>query len=385
MRSWFAASVGTVFLGVAACTTANAPASNPSAEPNPTHEAAEAGADETASGSASASTPCVALSAVVQPAVDASRTKARTTDVAVGLITRDCPFLSIVSGPSQLTADSRFRIGSITKTYTAAVILHFVAAGALALDDTIASFKLGITNDTQITVRQLLNHTSGLFNYTDDPAFPSHLDWTPRERLQAAETHPVYFPPGKGWHYSNTNFIALGLIAEKLGGAPMERLIRSIVLEPNAFGATYFQGPEEVEGTIAPSFKRNGVPSTATATQTPAWADGALVATLEDATRWMRRYASGEATPSLKNELLTAVPAPDKSVRYGLAVMVVSSALGGGNGTSYGHGGDITGFHSVSFYFPDKEWTITAIVNTDTGDPNSVFVDVLDALTAAKL
>jgi len=89
-------------------------------------------------------------------------------------------------GPSDIGPDALYRIGSISKTQTAALILGFVQEGALRLDETIARFALGLPGDERITVRQLLNHTSGLYNYTDDPEFPRHHDWTPRQRLAVA-------------------------------------------------------------------------------------------------------------------------------------------------------------------------------------------------------
>ncbi len=328
-----------------------------------------------------AAAPCSDVLAVIGPAIEAARVQIDSVDVGVGVATATCPFVQYLSGPSMLDADVRFRVASITKTYTAAVILHFVAKGLVGLDDTVAKFSLGIPAEAQITVRQLLDHTSGLFNYTDDPTYSAHLDWTPSERLTVAAKNPAYFAPGQGWHYSNTNFVALGLIAEHLGGAPLAALIRTTVLEPRGLTATYLDGTEPVVGTIAAAFAKKGTPSVGG--RFGAGADGAMVATLDNVTRWMRAFASGDATPTLKKDLLAGIPEPGVPAAYGLGLEILSPAATG-DVAAYGHSGDLPGFHSIALYFPAHDWTITAIVNTDSGDPGIALGAVLDALRAAK-
>ncbi|MEO7112477.1 MAG: serine hydrolase domain-containing protein [Polyangiaceae bacterium] len=326
---------------------------------------------------------CDALVEVIAPAVDTARVNAKSSDAIVGVTTNTCPMSFYASGPSNIGADDRVRIASITKTYVSAVILHFVEAGAVKLDDTIAQFALGIPNDTSITVRMLLDHTSGLFDYTQDPGFLTHLDWTPEQRIAISASHPAEFAPGTSWDYSNTNFIALGLIAQKLGNAPIGKLIHDDVLTPNGFSATYFDGEDTVEGTIAPSFSASG--KTLTTGRFGAWADGAIATTPAELTRWMRRYASGDETPTLKGDLLNGVDeGPGAGETYGLALEILDASTTG-NGTAYGHGGDIPGFHSLAFYFPDRGWTISAIVNKDGSDPNVIMLAVVNALRAANL
>lgn len=122
-----------------------------------------------------------------------------------------------------LRADDQFEIGSNTKTFTATLILQLVDKKAVTLDAPVSTYLPGVVpNGDDITVRMLLNHTSGLFNYTGDPKVLAlmqndpHHDWTERELLDAAFAHPPTFAPGKGWSYSNTNYTLLGMIAQKL-------------------------------------------------------------------------------------------------------------------------------------------------------------------------
>ena len=114
---------------------------------------------------------------------------------------------------------AQFRIGSITKTFVATVVLQLVGEGRLTLDEPVARRLPGLlANGHQITVRQLLNHTSGLPNYSDDPdlfaGIVQNRIWDPRELVALAERHPQLFAPGSAWRYSNTNYIVAGLLIE---------------------------------------------------------------------------------------------------------------------------------------------------------------------------
>jgi len=325
--------------------------------------------------------PCLAVRAAIQPAVERTLASAYTRDAGVGVITARCGFVGVTAGPSGIAPDALYRIGSISKTHTAAMVLDLVKEGALRLDETIARFALGVPDEDRITVRQLLNHSSGLYNYTDDSEFPSHHDWTPRQRLAAAAAHAHYFEPGTDWHYSNTNYIALGLIAEQLGHADAVTLIRERVLVPHGLRDTFFAGAEPLDDRLAPSFTRQGTPIAKADGLIGAWTDGALAATLEDTTRWMRIYASGQATPAVGAELFDGVSIPHTPITYSLALFNMPPAVTG-DVAAHGHGGDIPGFHSWSMDLPERGWTITAIVNQDGGDPNAFLIAVRDTLKA---
>jgi len=330
---------------------------------------------------AAAEAACAEVTSVLGPAVEASLAGSGSTDVAAAVITARCPFAQHVAGASKLAADARYRVGSITKTYTAAIIFQLVAAGSLTLDEPIARFSLGIPDEATITVRQLLNHSSGLYNYTDDPTFKAPYAWTPRERIANAVKHEPYFAPGAGFHYSNTNFIALGLIAESLGGAPIATLVRQRILEPRALRETYLDAAEPANGALAPSYDGVGRAHEESRVAPMAWADGAMVASLRDVTQWIRVYGAGEATPpSLSSDFVEATPGSDGWFGLGLMMVRGKSSLGAGDG--FGHGGDIPGFHSLSFHFRAKGWTITTIANSDGGDPNVVFTKVVEAMVA---
>lgn len=147
--------------------------------------------------------------------------------------------LSSIENNTPMVPGLKFRIGSLTKTMTAVVALQLVQEGPLSLDASVESILPGVVpNGSNISVRQLLNMTSGLFNYTDDvPIFMTTEitsgvlhDWAPSDLLAIANAHPVYFAPGEGWHYSNTNYILLGLIIEKVTGNTFTQEVTSRII-----------------------------------------------------------------------------------------------------------------------------------------------------------
>jgi D-alanyl-D-alanine carboxypeptidase len=136
------------------------------------------------------------------------------------------------------SADTHFRIASNTKTMTAAVIMLLAQEGKLSLDDPVAKYVPDVPNGDNITITELLNMRSGLYTYDDDPEFWAILErdptkvWTPAEVLAIAFKHPLYFPPGTDFHYSNTNYALLGLIAEKIDGKPLAQIMRDRLFGP---------------------------------------------------------------------------------------------------------------------------------------------------------
>jgi D-alanyl-D-alanine carboxypeptidase len=142
------------------------------------------------------------------------------------------------------------RIGSITKTFIGTLILQLVGEGRLGLDDPIQRWAPEVPNAQHITVRELLNMSSGLYNYTEDKQWGRQAfvptgqvrtrQWAPKQLVRVAITHKPYFAPGKGFHYSNTNTILLGLIIEQLTGRPVQEVLRTRILQPLRLTHTVF-------------------------------------------------------------------------------------------------------------------------------------------------
>src|ERR1043166_2877748 len=145
---------------------------------------------------------------------------------------------TLLGATSPPRADTHFRIASNTKTMTAAVIVLLAQEGKLGLDDPVSKYVPGVPDGDKITITELLNMRSGLYSYDDDPEFWAMLErdptkvWTPDEVLAIAFKHPPYFPPGTGYHYSNTNYALLGLIAETADGKPLAQIMHDRLFGP---------------------------------------------------------------------------------------------------------------------------------------------------------
>ncbi len=329
---------------------------------------------------------CKAETAKLQAGLDKAHKK--TTEAVMAVKTEACGLRVLFSGPANIGDAHLHRVGSVTKTYVSAVILTLAKDGALSLDDKVSKWVPDLKGGDGITVRQLLNHSSGLFNYTDDVTFQSTgftKKWTPHDLVLLSEKSPVYFEPGKGWHYSNTNYILLGMIAEAAGKSKIGTLVRTRVLEKVGLTGTFFDGEETVGGEMAVGRSTSGDDVTHALDPSGAWAAGAIVATPADVTTWIEKLGSGAFHDSaMQKEMLTPVETDDPNVGYGLGIMLFGAAITGGGGQGIGHGGDIPGYHTQAFYFPKVKTTLVAIVDSDGESPNDVSVAAINVLFSPK-
>jgi D-alanyl-D-alanine carboxypeptidase len=201
------------------------------------------------------------------------------------------------------------RIGSISKTLTATVILQLVDQHKLRLKDPVGKYQPEVPNGKNITIRELLNMTSGLFNYDDDEGFVQafladpYKAWRPNDLVAVAFKHPPYFAPGKGWHYSNTNYILLGMIIEQLTHQPVEKAFEQYIFRP--LGLHYTSLPPRTSSAIrdphaqgymyATDFTGKG-PTLNVTDWNPSWGwtAGSAISTLHDLKIWARALATGQ-------------------------------------------------------------------------------------------
>lgn len=270
--------------------------------------------------------------------------------------------------------DDHVRIASITKTFTATVILQLVDEKKLTLDDTIDKFDLGVTipNSDKITVRNLLNMTSGLFNYTDDQenfwdkflADPTK-PWTPDQLAEIAAAHGPVSDPGQGYQYNNTNFILLGMIIEKLTGKTAGeeitgRIIDELNLE-NTSLPTSSEMPKPFMNGYMPDFKEPidmggpAVKDITVETPTAFYTAGGMISDLADIKVWLKALSDGElVSPEMHKEQLTF--APPNTASYGLGVMPAGPLIG--------HPGEITGYNLAAWTRPvTNDVTIIVFLN----------------------
>jgi carboxyl-terminal processing protease len=261
-----------------------------------------------------------------------------------------------------------FRIGSITKTFTATVVLQLVDENKLALGDTLSEYVPWVPGARRITVRQLLNMTSGLYNYTASDAFwtrvMEHPDatWTPRQVVKLAVSHKRLFSPGEQYMYCNTNYILLGMIIEKVTGESAAheittRIIEKLGLEDTSFPTSSALPEPHMSGYVP----ADGEPSDTAklrdwtvASATPYWTAGAMVSTIADLKTWMDAVASGALLSARMHAAQLRFKAPN-TTSYGLGVANA--------GTGFGHSGEVPGYTTSMYYFPSMQATSIAVVN----------------------
>ncbi|TQE22190.1 class A beta-lactamase-related serine hydrolase [Streptomyces ipomoeae] len=294
------------------------------------------------------------------------------------------------------TPKDRFRVGSITKTFVATVVLQLEAEGKLSLDDTVEKWLPGLVTGNghdgdAIIVRQLLNHTSGIFNSTEDSGFLDTYYFadgflrhrydtvTPEQLVAIAMKHEPYFAPGTGWHYSNTNYVLAGLIIEKATGNPYGDEVRARIVEPLGLRSTTVPGTDPT----MPSPSGRAYSKLALTADGPTYdvtefnpsipyAAGEIISTTADLNRFVTALVRGDLLPpKQQSELTTTVEAtgyPDE--RYGLGITDVELSCGI---HVWGHSGDVPGSHSDMATTPDGRHSLAFNFNGDwAGDAEAV-------------
>jgi CubicO group peptidase (beta-lactamase class C family) len=278
-----------------------------------------------------------------------------------------------------------FAVGSVTKTFTAALILRYVDQGRIGLDDRLDRYLPDWPKAASITVRMLLNHTSGIPDFFLNPKLDAALNkakkhvWTAAEVLESYVQPGAVFPPGKGWAYSNTNYLLLGVIAEQVGGAPWATLVREELFEPLGLAATYVQQVQTPPAEPARAYSmllgnRGPVPRLRsdgtdvvpfTSVVTAAGSAGAIAATTGDLARWARAlYGTPLLSKATRKEMLTFVRATSygKITSYGLGVSRVKLQ----GRYAIGHSGALAGSRAAIRYFPKDGIAIAVAFNRET-------------------
>ncbi|MEU4493119.1 serine hydrolase domain-containing protein [Streptomyces sp. NPDC023998] len=293
------------------------------------------------------------------------------------------------AGVSEVGTDRRpqptdhMRIASIAKAFSGAVALQLVDRTRLRLDDTIGQWLPGLPADWHpVTLRQLLNHTSGLPDFTTDPEFQALLMEDPRRHfdsrrlLDFVADEPLLFPPGSQYLYSNSDNIAVALIAEAVTGRPYEELLRRTVYRPLGLRNTslpqgfllperYLHGydvdPPNPPEDVSTALSASGV-----------WASGGIVSTPNDLTSFIRAYAGGRLiSPPTRHQQLTWVdgasePAGPGTNAAGLAIFRYTTRCG----VVYGHTGNFPGYTQLAAATPDGKRSLTFSLTTHVNKDN---------------
>ncbi|GIH98184.1 serine hydrolase domain-containing protein [Planobispora takensis] len=288
-----------------------------------------------------------------------------------------------LGGTAEPPADGHIRIGSNTKTFIATLVLQLVAEGRIGLDTPVDDCLPEFGLDRRITVRMLLQHTSGVFNHTGDyyPDFVAGVVWSgkewvedrfrtyrPGELVRLALSKPARFEPGTEWSYSNTNYVLARLLIEKVTGRTCAEEMQRLILGPLGLSGTVVPGTEpdlpEPHAHAYYRYEDDGRHETVDVTrQNPSWisSGGDMISTTRDLHTFISALVGGRLLPdALLAEMLTPHPTGIPNMGYGLGVFVVTTDDGG---TVISHNGGISGHAALMYSTPDGGTTLTATLN----------------------
>jgi D-alanyl-D-alanine carboxypeptidase len=361
----------------------------PSASPTPVPSGIPAGPGQ------SGGLTGTALRDALQATLDRLRAKMAIPGASVTILFPDGTSWTGVSGLANIAAKApvtpatSFAFASMSKTFTSALVIQLIGEGRLHLTDSAAALlpKLARPIDPRITIAMLLNHTSGLYDYFLNPKIDKPLQaqptrtWTANQAL--GYVLKPYFRAGRGWHYSNTNYLLLGLIAERVTGQPLDVAIRTRLLDPSGLKEVWYQAKERPRTSLAHGYRLPGTKLTVKpidladgsgvapfrSVVTAAAGAGSLAGTSEDLARWARLLYSGEVlgpqgTATLLGGFSTTA-AYKPRIAYGYGVQAVPIA----GHASFGHSGRLLGFRGVVRHLPVEGLTIAVLTNQSRADP----------------
>lgn len=277
------------------------------------------------------------------------------------------------------------RVGSTVKMFTATTVLKLYEEGKIDLDKKIADYLNGsyiekIEHAEKATVRQLLQHSSGIYNYIQNPVFQtSSLNdltkvWQPNELLSYAFNKSAYFEPGTDVRYSNTNYILLGFLIEKIEGKPFYKVFEEKIFQPLQLTSTTFAAENPIPAGIVRGYidmysNFNVIEST----QFSGWdyytADGGLISTPYDLNKFFKSLISGEIIQPNTLALMLSFKTPKEpdsefyNVHYGLGIFKLDTEFG----PVYHHSGDAIGYYANMMYVPQYNTFITYASNSNYG------------------
>ncbi|MEU8937215.1 serine hydrolase domain-containing protein [Streptomyces goshikiensis] len=294
--------------------------------------------------------------------------------------------------------NSRFRIGSVTKTFSAVVLLQLVDEGKLKLDDPVNTYLPGLLPDDRITVRHLLTHRSGLADYTNAmfehtvPGFEAVRNkvFTYQELVALSLREPRTAQPGASYSYSNTNFVVVGMLIEKATGRTVAKEYERRIIKPLKLKNTSYVHPSTaIKGSHAHGYlhpDEAGAPLVDSTEQTVSWAQsaGAMISTTADLNTFMSGLLGGKLLSAGTMDAMTTVTPTDATNTrfYGLGLRRYDLSCG----TSvYGHTGTVQGFYTYAFATRDGRRSIAAMANTSNrGEANTALGGTLDAAFCGK-
>lgn len=285
--------------------------------------------------------------------------------------------LADVEQGTRITPESVFRIGSITKQFTAVAVLQLVEGGKIALSDPITKFIPDYpTQGKTITIEHLLTHTSGIQSYTDKPSFLTSMrtDMTPADLIASFRNDPMQFDPGAQWAYNNSGYILLGHIIESVSGMPYAEYLKKNVFPRAGLTSTYYGDVATIIPKRVPGYANDGgkLVNAAYLSMTLPYSAGSLLSTVDDLAKWNAAVAAGKV---VDRKLLDKAWTPfqltsGESAGYGYGWSM--RQLSGERVIQ--HGGGINGYASFALWLPERDVYVAVLANHQSPSPEPGFV-----------
>jgi D-alanyl-D-alanine carboxypeptidase len=324
-----------------------------------------AGATDPIDDATAADLEAASLAGIAEAAAPGAIVGVRTPD---GTWTKAFGVADTATGAA-MTVDDHVRIGSVTKTLTGSMVLQLAEEGELSLDDTIDEYVDGMPNGDRVTLRMLLDMTSGIASYSlDEEVADTYLSepetvWTPDELIAAGASIPPLFEPGAQFDYSNTNAVLLGRVVEQVTGQSYAEALEERILVPLGLEHTSFPDTTAIPDPHAHGITLQGTPDDdvdpvdATGwSPTFAWSAGQAISTVDDLLAYGRAVVTGQGLldEEMSVERLTSWPADGG---YGLAIGCIDGWVG--------HTGEIPGYNTTLFHDAANDMTVIVLANSD--------------------
>lgn len=287
--------------------------------------------------------------------------------------------VSDIETDAPIRKEDHVRIGSVTKSFTVTVILQLVEEGLISLDDPVGDYLPGVEN-AGATIAELANMRSGIFNYTEDADFVTEFVesdflrvWTDQELVNFADANVPYFPPGGGWHYSNTNTVILGMIAEQVTGRTIGEEITDRIIAPLGLGGTSYPTTPDMPEPFARGYGFEPPEDISFTDPSSSAGSGAMISRLLDLKKWGEALGSGTLlTSELQAVRINSLSPivydpcddddPEREKRscpeydeYGMGIGELSGWIG--------HTGEYVGYTNLVMYEPESGSVVVIIAN----------------------
>jgi CubicO group peptidase (beta-lactamase class C family) len=283
--------------------------------------------------------------------------------------------LAHLDPPKPATPEMRYSIGSISKQFTAAAILLLQEEGKLSIDDPVGKYVPGLTRGDEVTIRQILSHTSGYQDYApeDYPIAPMQKPITPEQIVNTWARKPLDFEPGTQWQYSNTNFVIAGLIVEKLSAQPLFDFLQEHIFRPLGMKSVWnYDGHKLPPNDAEPYYRVALGPLRPAPLEGSGWLFGAyeLAMTAHDLALWNQSLiAQSILKPESYKQMFTSINLKDgRDTRYGLGVFVNDRD----GHRSIEHSGEANGFVSDNIVFVDDGMAAAVLTNHMAGGAGTI-------------